>query len=171
MTNPTYDTALKLLARRDHFRAELADKLRTRGHSEDDVEAVLDRLADLGLLDDERLASRFAELRAVDRGWGPRRLELELRKRGVDRHLAERAARLDDGLHRRALETAVRRVAAHARDGWWRLSERRGRLISSVIGRGFDADEAVAAVSRLATDLESSTDEDHDQLGDPGHLS
>jgi regulatory protein len=171
MTNPAYDKALKLLARRDHFRAELADKLRTRGFDADDVEAALDRLAGLGLLDDERLARRFAELRAVDRGWGPRRLELELRARGVDRDLAERAARLDDELRRRALAVASRKVAARARDSWWRLPERRARLISSLIGRGFDTDEAMAAVGRLAAELENNSHESDDQLGDPGHLS
>ncbi|HSL19068.1 MAG TPA: regulatory protein RecX [Methylomirabilota bacterium] len=170
MPNPAYDKALKLLARRDHFRAELAEKLRTRGFSDGDIEAALDRLAGLGLLDDERLAGRFAELRAVDRGWGPRRLELELRKRGVDRHLAERAARLGDELHRRALATAVRKVAARAPDGWWRLFQRRERLISSLTGRGFDVDEAIAAVGALAAELESDADETHDELGDPGQL-
>jgi regulatory protein len=170
MGNPAYDKALKLLARRDHFRAELAEKLRTRGFSEDDIEAALDRLAGLGLVDDQRLAGRFAELRAVDRGWGPRRLELELRKRGVDRHLAERAAHLRDELHRRALATAVRKVAARAPDGWWRLFQRRERLISSLTGRGFDVDEAIAAVGALAAELESDAHETHDELGDPGQL-
>ena len=171
MRNPAYDKALKLLARRDHFRAELADKLHRKGFGQDDIDAALDRLAGLELLDDERLAGRFAELRALDRGWGPRRLELELRKRGVDRHLAERASRLGRELHDRALGVAVRKVAVRARDGWWRLPDRRARLVSSLIGRGFDADAAIAAVERLAAERESSTDEDHDQLGDPGDLS
>jgi regulatory protein len=171
LDNPAYDKALKFLARRDHFRAELAEKLHRKGFEAGDVNEAIDRLVELDVINDERLASRFAELRSVSSGWGPARLVMELRKRGVDRPLAERASRLEPGLHDRALATAVRRVAARAKPGWWRVSERCVRLVSSLIGRGFEADVAHAAVRELAAEMENSTDETHDQLGDPGHLS
>ncbi len=45
MKNPAYDKALKLIARRDHFRAELVEKLRRKGFDGDDIEQALDRLA------------------------------------------------------------------------------------------------------------------------------
>jgi len=169
--NPAYDKALKLLGRRDHFRAELAKKLRDKGFEDDDIEQALERLVELDLVDDRRLAGRFAELRAVDRGWGPRRVEIELRRRGVERHLAERASRLEDEILDRALETALRRVAARAREGWWRLPEGRVRLIKSLIGRGFATDVASAAITQLAADKGSSDHEIDDQSGDPGRLS
>jgi regulatory protein len=171
LKNPAYDTALKLLARRDHFRAELGDKLRCRAFDDGDIEAALDRIEGLGLLDDESLARRFVEFRSVDRGWGPARLSVELRRRGVDRDLAERVARLDDATHDRALETAVRRVVVRAKSGWWRLPDRRARLISSLIGRGFDPDVASSAIHRLAAERETTEHETPDQPGDPGRLS
>ena len=171
MKNSAYDKALKLIARRDHFRAELVEKLRRKGFDDADISKALERLDELDLLDDERLAERFFEFRSVDRGWGSRRLTMELRRRGVDGHLAERVSRLDDDLHDRALETAVRRVEVHAKHGWWRLPERRARLISSLIARGFAADVAHGAISRLANERESSDDEIHDQSGDPGRFS
>ena len=171
MTNPAYAKALRLLGRRDHFRAELAEKLRNKGFDDDEIERALDRLVELDLIDDERLAGRFAELRAVDRGWGRHRLEMELRKRGVDRHLAERASRLDDELMNQAMQNALRRVAARAKEGWWRLPEGRARLVKSLIGRGFATDQAYEAIARLAADKESSDHETDDQPGDPGRLS
>ena len=171
MKNPAYDKALKLIARRDHFRVELAEKLRHKGFDDDDIEQALERLAELDLLDDARLAGRFVEFRSVDRGWGERRLVNELRKRGVDGHLAERVSRLDGELHDRALETALRRVEVRAKPGWWRLPERRARLVSSLIARGFTTDVAYGAIARLATERESSDHEIHDQPGDPGRLS
>ncbi len=171
MKNPAFDKALKLLARRDHFRAELVEKLRRKGFESDDIERALERLAEIGLLDDEALAERFVEFRSVDRGWGPRRLVLELRRRGVDGDLAERVSILGEELHGRALETAVRKVEVRAKPGWWRLPERRARLVSSLIACGFTADIAYRAVTRLATERESSDHEIDDQLGDPGRLS
>ncbi len=171
MKNPAYDKALKLIARRDHFRAELVEKLRRKGFDDDDIERAVDRLVELDLLDDERLAGRFVEFRAVDRGWGERRLANELRKRGVDGDLAERVSRLGDELHDHALKTALRRVEVRAKPGWWRLPERRARLVSSLIARGFSTDVAYGAVARLATERESSEYEVHDQPGDPGRLS
>ena len=171
MDNPAYDKALKLIARRDHFRAELAEKLRRKGFEDSDIDGALERLDQLRLIDDEDLASRFVEFRSVDRGWGPRRLTAELRRRGVDRDLAERVSRIDDELHDRALETAVRRVVARARDGWWRLPEGRARLVKSLIGRGFATDAAYAAITRLAAERENIEHESDDQPGDPGRLS
>jgi regulatory protein len=171
VSDPAYRKALKLLGRRDHFRAELAEKLRRKNFDHNEIERALERLAGLDLLDDERLAKRFAELRSVDRGWGPRRLSAELRRRGVDRHLADTVSELDEELHLRALETAVRKVSVRAREGWWRLPQGRARLISSVISRGFTAHEASTAINRLATERESSHDEKHDQPGDPGRIS
>jgi len=171
LKNPAYDKALKLIARRDHFRAELADKLRRKSFEDADIEQALDRLDELDLLDDGALAKRFVEFRSINSGWGPHRLANELRRRGVDSHHAERASRLDDDHHSRALETAVRRVLVRAKDGWWRLPERRARLVKSLIARGFTTDVAFGAIGRAADERERSDDETHDQPGDPGRLS
>ncbi|MEE4271522.1 MAG: regulatory protein RecX [Thermoanaerobaculales bacterium] len=171
MKNPAYDKALKLIARRDHFRAELEEKLRRKGFEDNDIDAALERLDELSLLDDEALAERFVEFRSVDRGWGPWRLANELRTRGVDQSLAERVSQIGAELHDRALKTAVRRVDLRAKEGWWRLPERRARLVKSLIGRGFSSDVAYDAVARLAAEREKTDHETDDQPGDPGRLS
>jgi regulatory protein len=171
MKNPAYDKALKLIARRDHFSAELVAKLRRKGYGIDNIDDALARLTELDLLDDGRLARRFVEFRSVDRGWGPLRLVAELRRRGVGRELAEQASQLDDELHERALATALRRVEAQSRHGWWRVPDGRARLIKSLIARGFTTDVACRAIGRLADARESSDDEIDDQPGHPGRLS
>jgi regulatory protein len=78
-----YATALKMLTRRDHGRAELAGKLAAKGFGEPAIAATLDRLAGLGYLDDRRYARLWAEaaLRS-GRGVGSR-IALELRRRGI----------------------------------------------------------------------------------------
>lgn len=171
VNNPAYGKALEFLARRDHFRSELVEKLRRKGFDEDDIDHALERINGLGLLDDEALAKRFVEFRSVDRGWGPHRLRMELCRRGVDGSLAERVSRLGDELHDRALETAVRKVEVRAKRGWWRLPQGRARLVKSLIARGFTTDVAYRTVGRVADERESSDHETHDQLGDPSSLS
>lgn len=167
MTNAAYQAALRMLARRNHFRAELADKLLRRGFVSAEVEAALERCAGLGLVDDEGLASRFAEVRGTESGWGPRRIEAELRRRGVDRAAAEEASRLDQVRLRAALATALRRAELRAPAGWWRLPERRARMVSSLLARGFEAGDAIAAVRELAASRENDDHALDDESGDP----
>ena len=75
-------TALNLLARREHSRAELRRKLMTRGCAETVAEAVLNSLEDAGYLSDERYAEVYVRTRA-EKGYGPLRIRAELRERGV----------------------------------------------------------------------------------------
>jgi len=152
-----YQTALDLLARRDHFRRELVDKLRRKGFPADEVEAAIARCQDLGLVDDERVGERFVEVRAATRGWGPNRLAAELRKRGVAPDDAERMARVSSELGEEAMRTALRKIEVRAPERWWQDSQRRARMISSLIARGFETDAAISAVTEMAAFRENTT--------------
>ena len=152
MKKPTsaYQKALDLLSRRDHFRRELVEKLRHRGFPDDEIDAALGRCEDLGLVDDQKLAARFVEVRAATRGWGPHRLAAELQHRGVSAADAERNAHLTPEMAEEAMKAALRRIELRAPEGWWRDGQRRARMVSSLITRGFETDIAIAAVNRLA---------------------
>jgi regulatory protein len=77
------ERALRLLATRSHFRAELARKLAQRGFDEADVRAALDELAGQGYLDDARTAAELVAERRERQGWGRTRLRAELVRRGA----------------------------------------------------------------------------------------
>ena len=158
-----YQTALDLLSRRDHFRRELSDKLRHRDFPADQIEVAIARCEDLGLVDDERVAKRFVEVRAATRGWGPNRLAAELQKRGVPRNDAERMARVSSELGEEAMRTALRKLEVRAPERWWQDSQRRARMVSSLIARGFAADVAISAVTELSASRENITDALDDQ--------
>jgi regulatory protein len=168
--NRAFQAALRLLARRDFFAEELRQRLIRKGLETDAATAAVARCADRDLLDDERLAHRFVELKAVARGWGPRRLTAELMRRGVERELAERAGRLEPGIGREALRVAVERVERRLEAGWWELPERRARMVSSLVSRGFETEEAYAAVAELAAERERHDHALDDQPGDPGRI-
>jgi len=74
--------ALQLLARREHARLELRQKLVQRGFPAERIDPVLDQLAEERLLDESRYAELYACSRA-DKGYGPLRIARELRERGV----------------------------------------------------------------------------------------
>ena len=74
--------AVRLLARREHSRAELVRKLDERGAPGELVEQVLDSLAVRHLQSDARYAEALVSSRA-GRGQGPVRIRRELAERGV----------------------------------------------------------------------------------------
>jgi regulatory protein len=80
--------ALRLLARREHTHLELRQKLLQRGFASSLVDDLLQQLADADLLSDARHAEVYAAGR-VDKGYGPLRIERELRERGVAADLVQ----------------------------------------------------------------------------------
>lgn len=77
------DAALRLLARREHSRKELLNKLTLKGYGKDSVMAVLDELARQGWQDDQRYAQSYARSR-IQKGYGPVRIDYELRQNGIE---------------------------------------------------------------------------------------
>src|SRR5882762_1682569 len=75
---------LRLLTARARTRAELAGQLMKRGYPDDVSAQVLDRLADVGLVDDEDFAEQWVRSRHVNAGKGKRALASELRTKGID---------------------------------------------------------------------------------------
>lgn len=77
------EVCLRLLARRDHSRKELLNKLIGKGFDREDVLAVIDELTQQGWQDDQRYAKSYARYR-MQKGYGPVRIEYELKQNGVD---------------------------------------------------------------------------------------
>jgi len=84
------ERALRLLARREHSRAELGRKLAGHVGSDDDLEALLEDLSRRKLVSDERYAESRAH--ALSRKFGAARIAHELRAKGLDKELAQRTA-------------------------------------------------------------------------------
>ncbi len=78
-----YDRGLDLLARRMHFAAELRTKLGRRGYADPEVDGAIERLVAGGYLNEQEAAHML--VRSLQRrGYGRRRFELDLRRRGAD---------------------------------------------------------------------------------------
>jgi regulatory protein len=101
--------ALRLLASREHFRAELRRKLAGRGQNPELIEPVLDSLEDRNALSDRRFVESFIAFR-VGRGFGPLRIRAELLEKGLDSDLVSQCLDAQD-FHWEALlrQTAARK--------------------------------------------------------------
>lgn len=113
-----YDKAVDLLARRAHFRLELERKLGARGFDAGEIDEAIARLVELGYLDERMTAEHYVAGRLRRGDFGPRRLEAELRQRGLDGDVAREVVRaqIDDesALAGRAAERWLRVKAGRA---------------------------------------------------------
>ncbi len=79
---------MRLLVVREHSRAELRRKLYSRVEDIARLDPVLDGLESRGYLSDERFTEQYVASRKR-KGFGPTRIRLELRERGIESDLVE----------------------------------------------------------------------------------
>jgi regulatory protein len=108
---------LNLLTTRARTRSELSGDLTRRGFDPDVIREVLDRLVEVGLVDDADFAEQWVTSRHRHQGLGRRALADELRRKGVDQETAGVAlAEIDrDDERVRASELVARRMPSMAR--------------------------------------------------------
>lgn len=85
--------AYKFLSYRSRSQAEVHAKLSQLGFPQESIETTLEKLRSLKLLDDESFARGWARGRAEGRGYGPLRIERELRQKGIERSLIREVVR------------------------------------------------------------------------------
>ncbi len=158
-------SALRMLALREHGRAELERKLsRPRGARDAPPSAllsqVLDELQAQGLLDEARFAQALA--RRVARRHGSLRVLGELRRQGLDEALVERAAGEALGELEPEAERALRLLLRHhplpPAD-----AAQRARQMRFLQARGFGSDAIRAALRNRGAKVSDSEPPD-----DPG---
>jgi regulatory protein len=135
--------ALRLLARREHSRYELAMKLRQRRIGPEVYEPVLDEYEEEGWLSDERFAEVYTRQR-VDLGYGPLRILGELQQRGIHWTPEQLADMSDQQWAERAEQLRERRFGlTDIRDDW----DERVRQARFLSRRGFTAEQVERALS------------------------
>src|SRR3954471_5557582 len=133
----------RLLAGREHTRSELARKLAKHATPEDDIEPLLEELAQRGQLSEARYAE--ARTRQLARKYGASRIAQELRAKGLSKETAVAAA-----------ATARASELERAREVWRRkfrsapqTREERAKQMRFLQSRGFSFD-AIRAVTGAA---------------------
>jgi len=146
---------LRLLTARARTRAELAGQLAKRGYPDDLSARVLDRLTDVGLLDDADFAEQWVHSRRANAGKGKRALAAELHTKGVDNDVITSVlGGINPAAERGRAEQLVRSKLRREKlgDDDARVSR---RLVAMLARRGFGQTMAYDVVSvELATERE-----------------
>jgi regulatory protein len=146
---------LRMLTGRSCTRAELATELRKRHVPDDAATAVLERLDDVGLIDDQAFAAAWVERQRRTRGLSRRALATELRRKGVGAEEVSEAVSVvsDDDERARAAELVARKLGSVRnldRD------KQVNRLVGMLARKGYGGGVAFAVVREAldADDLE-----------------
>ena len=147
---------LRLLTARARTRAELAGQLAKRGYPDEVSDRVLDRLGQVGLVDDADFAEQWIRSRRANAGKGKRALAAELRTKGVDNEVITAAlAGIDAGAERERAEQLVRDKLRREKLGDDDDTKVMRRLVGMLARRGYGQSMAVDVVaSELANERE-----------------
>ncbi|GCB56195.1 recombination regulator RecX [Rhodococcus erythropolis] len=148
------DACLRLLTDRARSRSELETKLSGRGFEPEIITKVLDRLQEIGLIDDADFANQWVHSRHTYSGKGKRALAVELRLKGIDQDVASEAlSQIDPEDEReRAAELVRRKLKNKPVDDRDKVTR---RLVSMLARKGYSAGmsyEVVKAEMAAITD-------------------
>ena len=133
--------------KRPHSEKELRDKLRERGASEEDIDAVTSLCMDYGFINDPEYAGMIVRHYSA-MGYGPGRIRQELRRRGIPETLWDTAfEELPEGTE--ALDRLLRQKL-RGRD----VSDRRERdkAANFLYRKGYSWNDIHAALNRYGAD-------------------
>jgi regulatory protein len=172
------DAAARFLEARSRSVAEVRRRLTGAGYRSDLVEGAIERLLELGMLDDEAFARAWVESRDRARPRGERAIREELRLKGIDRAsidlvLADRREAVmgdadgeiggEGGFAPSPDRTAAERLLAKHRRSLERVADRRQRrqrAYTLLARNGFDPETCreVAATVNITEELAEPLD-------------
>jgi regulatory protein len=166
------EAALRFLEARQRSIREVRRRLATAGYRPDLIDGAIERLAALGIVDDEAFARSWVESRDRAHPRGERALRRELALKGIDREiadgiLAERAEGATDdrelagGVSHAADLSAAARLLEKNRRSLDRIADarqRRQRAYALLVRNGFESEIVRAAIRTLDAAFDGSDD-------------
>ena len=143
---------LRALTARARTRAELATTHRRRGVPDEAARTVLDRLVDVGLVNDEVLASEFAQVAHLERGLSSKAVATKLRQRGVEQDVVDSAVAAIDPDSERAAAFALAQRKARTLRGLDPQAQAR-RLVGLLARRGYSPGLSYAVTREVLADV------------------
>lgn len=149
---------LRLLSGRPRTKAELVDSMRRKGFAEEVIAEVLDRYAEVGMIDDEVFARAWVDSRHRSRGLSKRALAGELRRKGVDAAFVDAAVEAvsDEDERAAALELARRRCRSMSGQPAEAVMR---RLVGMLARRGYGAGIAIPVVKQVMSEIDAEAAE------------
>lgn len=153
-----YEYAVKALGRRMRTIAELERLMRGKVEpgeaGESKIASVVARLKEYRYLDDRSFASVYTRLRQENQGFGKRRVQQELSRKGVDREVI--AGALEAAYGGASEEELARRYLERKRIGKPGSPKETARLIRRLVTAGF----SISVVSKVLRSWQVEVQED-----------
>ena len=143
----TYLNALRYIALRPRSIWELQDYLKRKQVDEVSSKEILNKLSDVGLLDDEAFARSWVESRRLLKPSSKRRLSLELRQKRIEEQTIQKVLRDDEVEEQTAINQLINKKRRQAKYRTDKL-----KLMQYLSRQGFDYADIKAALADKPTD-------------------
>lgn len=128
-----FDLAIRYLGNREHSRKEIIAKLERKQFNEETVEKTLNRIDELGLLDDRSFAMNYVGSRSKKKPSGRYKLRYELLQKGISEEIVDEVlGNYDSSAH--CLEAAMKKLPFLKGEEPYR----KRKLHTFLMNRGFD---------------------------------
>ncbi len=152
-----YNYCVSLLSRRDHSVKELKTKLLQKGYGDESFCAI-QKLCEQGYVSDERFARTYANELVKLKGYGKRRIEQELMRKGIDREIIRMTIEETEFENSRIIEVINRKYKRCFDD-----EKKRQRAVNGLLRLGYSYSEIKDALNEIRESEEFSFDEVEDE--------
>lgn len=162
------DYAARALSARAYTVSELKTRLKKRAARVEDVEAVVGRLKEAGLVNDRRFAGSFAEWRRESQGLGKTRVLRDLMARRVAPTIAKQAVDAAfEGVDEIAMIEAFLKRKYRGKDLGTLLQEQKelASAFRKLRGAGFSTGNSIRVLKRYAAEAERLEEMEEDSAG------
>lgn len=147
--------AYKLLGKSSYTKFEVKEKLKKRHYSTEIIEAVIKKLLDFNYLNDEQYVKEFAQL-MESKGYGPKRIEDSLKKKGVNYKLLTGIVYHEDVQINNIKNTIQKSQKKYANLNYF---QRYQRILNSLLLAGYDTDFVKLYLDEILTRDDQSESE------------
>ena len=143
------DKALRLLAFRAHSEKELSDKLRLAGAKEEDIADILEFAKEYGFVNDAEYAKHLAKDLQNIKKYGKKRIEAELKNRGIcSEYTTAALLELADGEEDALLTLLERKLGGNFE------KKNIDRAVRYFIYRGYEFGDIKACIEKIKQEAE-----------------
>lgn len=144
---------MRLCSRAEKSTGDAMRLMRTWGVPEAERQGVVDTLIAQRFISNRRYAEAYAREKSSLAGWGPKKIAMQLRVKGVEREIiTEVISQYDCDTHRERLTERLQRKLRTTKAA--SEYELRGKLLRYALSLGYDYDTAMASIESIETSTE-----------------
>lgn len=142
---------MRLCSRAEKSSGDALRLMRTWNVPEGERQGVLDKLIELRFIDDARYAEAYTREKSNIAGWGAKKIEFQLRQKGINKEIISRAISSVDTTQQeeqltKKLERKLHTTKAN------NSYELRGKLLRYALSMGYEYDSAKVIIDKFTTE-------------------